>query len=353
MSRSASRIIKTPLKYSITVLAMAFLSVGYAHAENAPATVADGSAPKQDAATSTSTSDSEQAKKDNSDKSKLAGSRYFFFHTGATVLSPYKIAKGNKDNKEDPNKVYLQPTAGSDSGFFLEGVYRKRAAWLGKEWLDASSGWLPLDVEFKFGAVSGQKADSAATVAGTGDAYAEITLGLILEPSIFEAHDKPKGEDRPRLRKELAANGAINTFNLELIAGINTERAFLKTHSYLGAGLSWVWGIPVTIAEKKRMVEMQYGFYGMNIDVLRFAGKGPNDNIEVKVDSNFSPAYEQKLVGALRSQVNIPVGQSGLVTFSGQLFADNNGGNQEFLPWSFKFGLTLPLDKVVSSITTQ
>lgn len=75
-----------------------------------------------------------------------------------------------------------------------------------------SSDWFPLDVEFKFGAVSGQKADSAATVAGTGDAYAEMTIGLtwvwVIPMTVSGAYEEcknairhlPDGQDVMKLK---------------------------------------------------------------------------------------------------------------------------------------------------------
>jgi hypothetical protein len=305
---------------------------------------------------------------------------FFFIHNGLTVLNPYKITPtvvdeitGTDKNgafKIAKNKYNLVDTSsGNDTAYFLEAVFKKRAAWLGEKWKNSPSYSLLVDQELKLGLLNKGSNESISTMSGTGNAYIELSLGFNYSLLIDLPRTKNDGDFINRASEDLSNGGASSTYNVELIAGATTGNS--QTHYYYGLGPAFIWSVP---QENSRRIELLFGVYLINID----APEVKTVNVQTAVPSTTTATdttvntttntyiseekrYISTLNGglefkkiwsrALRGQATIPFGEGGYFTFSGQIFSDykvDSFDNSTLYPWTIKAGVTLPLDEILS-----
>lgn len=300
---------------------------------------------------------------------------YVFLQAGLLSQAPFRLT-----TKADG--VVMEDSGGSDVRGYLEATFRHRTAWLDPkntvfadqsfpllgtnelsplrligrlgdcllspftrtgdepvstfmESVFGDADLVPKDYEVRMGlasALGGSTADST-TVAGTGDAYIEGSLGWRLLYAGFgtnECHDA----QRP-LR---------TTFNLEALGGATTDRDFQDVHVYRAVGVATVWGIdPPEGTRNKSRTEMIAGVYWGQLEVPQLAGDAdiPESLKGQKVvkGRNGDVDFSNEHAMMIRADMHLPMGDSGYFIVSGRYW----NGLADIEPWSLSVGYSMPI----------
>ena len=298
---------------------------------------------------------------------------YVFLQAGLLSQAPFRLT-----TKADG--VVMEDSGGSDVRGYLEATFRHRTAWLRQEdvvFADQSfpllgsnalsplrligrlgdcllrpftdtepvstfmesvfgdADLVPKDYEVRIGlasALGGSTADST-TVAGTGDAYVEGSLGWRLLYAGF-ATNAIHGNQRP-LR---------TTFNLEALGGASTDRDFQDVHVYRAIGVATVWGIdPAKGAGNKNRTEMIAGVYWGQLEVPQLASDEdiPEslDGQKVVKSRNGDVDFSNEHAMMIRADMHLPMGDSGYFIVSGRYW----NGLADIEPWSLSIGYSMPI----------
>jgi hypothetical protein len=268
-------------------------------------------------------------------------SPWFRTHAGSISITPYVLT-----NVGDQPKFRLDKASGGPS-LYAELDFLHRQAWLhpddryepDKRSSPIWNAIIPTDHEIRLRFVNQDQVDSAASTAG-GDFQVEGSIGWSLQDfslkkcAICDAH--------PELK--LRPAGSIN---LEVNAGISTDRDRIESSRFAQVGLGSAWSFPIQLADRTH--RQGTVFSGIYYGVHEFPQLEQDDTAYTVARR---PQYNE--LGALGLKVDFTIPLTQTIEFvAGARYFTPIGHEGAPDDWLIFVGASLPLGRIVRSLVGE
>jgi hypothetical protein len=272
-----------------------------------------------------------------------------FFHTGFSLLNPYKIDEVDTD--KPTHRLVIKNATSTDVAAIFEFRYSNRWAWnaeratadfpdltqQGTSNIFSADFKKHADVDVRLGyTFAGSEKASASTLVGTGDFHGELSTSMP-----FWLYRSPNDAVRFTVGPVLSLSSV-------------TDRAFLKPHNRLMAGASYstAFDDPFSTADADHIVRkvlLDFRIGAARIDSVHYAvddtGHLYTDG-KIEATESFQPKFYPETAWAFESQLLYPINTSSFLIFDGRVYSNVKPGQ-----WNLQIGFTTSLQGFIDSFT--